>query len=201
MTSDESLRKQLLTAAFKMPAVQTPVSRKSSITNAFVAVVIPVIVPTIEEIDAALKILEMQPDDVQCAYCGNKATEWDHLLPLVKNRRPTGYISEIANLVPACAKCNQSKGNTDWRAWMRNGKARHSPTGRGLSDVEARIARLEKYEQARTPTKIDFAEIIGTDEWESYWKLCEDIVAEMARCNEVAVSLRKRIGEALQKPA
>jgi hypothetical protein len=52
---------------------------------------------------------------------------WDHLRPLVKNKLPTGYISEIRNLVPSCGPCNQSKGASDWRAWMR-GKARGSPT-------------------------------------------------------------------------
>ena len=43
----------------------------------------------------------------------------DHLRPLVKDKEPTGYISEIHNLVPSCGKCNQSKGNKEWKAWMR----------------------------------------------------------------------------------
>jgi len=38
---------------------------------------------------------------LQCSYCGTPATEWDHLRPLVMNKKPTGYISEIHNLVPA----------------------------------------------------------------------------------------------------
>ena len=95
-----------------MPSVQTMVSRKSSITNAFVNTIIPTIPPTNDEIAKSLTILGMEPDDVRCAYCGDKATEWDHLRPLVAKRRPTGFISEIANLVPACGKCNQSKGGS-----------------------------------------------------------------------------------------
>jgi len=48
-------------------------------------------------------------------------TDWDHLRPLVRNRRPTGFISEIKNLVPSCGPCNQSKGAADWKAWMTEG--------------------------------------------------------------------------------
>lgn len=107
-----------LLAAFRMPAVQTTMSRKSNITNAFVNAVVPVHVPTHEEIDEALRILEQDVDDVRCVYCGDRSSEWDHLRPLVMGRRPTGYVSEIGNLVPACGKCNQSKGNKHWREWM-----------------------------------------------------------------------------------
>src|SRR5687767_102420 len=99
-----------LRACFRMPSVQTMMSRKSSITNAFVNSLIPVIEPSAAEIAEALTILGMTVEDVRCAYCGDVASEWDHLRPLVVGRRPTGFISEIGNLVPSCGKCNQSKG-------------------------------------------------------------------------------------------
>ena len=118
MPPDDALRRKLLLAAFQMPAVATMVSRKSSITNAFVNTLIPQITPKHEEIQEALSILGMDVTDVRCAYCGDKMTEWDHLRPLVFKLRPTGYISEIANLVPACHRCNSSKGNSAWRKWM-----------------------------------------------------------------------------------
>jgi hypothetical protein len=104
--SPDDHRRKILRAAFQMPSVQTMVSRKSSITNAFVSAIIPVIPPTHGEIEEALRILGMEAHDARCAFCGDKASEWDHLRPLVVERRPTGYISEIANLVPACGKCN-----------------------------------------------------------------------------------------------
>src|SRR5262249_3917800 len=126
----------------------------------------PSIPPTIEEIEQALAILQIDASDMRCAYCGDTATEWDHLRPLVLQRRPTGFISEIANLVPSCGKCNQSKGNKPWRAWMLS-KAKLSPTGRNLATVAERIARLEAYEKWRVPTKIDFESILGKDAWES----------------------------------
>jgi hypothetical protein len=125
-----------------MPLVQTMVQRKSSITNAFVNSIIPVVVPSPEEILEALAILNMVPEDVRCAYCGDQSSEWDHLRPLVHKRRPTGYISEIANLVPSCGKCNQSKGNKAWRPWMLSAAPR-SPAGRKIANVTERIARLE----------------------------------------------------------
>lgn len=197
MTSPTDLHRKLL-AAFRMPSVQTMVSRKSSITNAFVNAVIPTVVPTSEEIENALAILGMSPDDVRCAYCGDRSTEWDHLRPLVLNRRPTGFISEIANLVPACGKCNQSKGNKPWKEWL-TGSAKLSPAGRGILGNENRIAALERYEQWRPPTRIDFVTILGAEEWEKYWSLCDEINSDLRRAHDVARSLRSRIIDALSE--
>jgi len=199
ISRDNTLRVKLLAAAFQMPSVQTLVSRKSSITNAFVNSIIPVIIPTPDEIEEALGILGMDPSDVRCAYCGDKATEWDHLRPLVLKRRPTGYVTEIANLVPACGKCNQSKGNTHWRKWMLNSKAKLSPTARSVLDVSERIARLESYEKWRTPTKLDFEVILGTESWSHYWSLLEGVDSQMRECQNVADSLRQKISDALQR--
>ena len=193
-------RRKLLAAAFQMPSVQTMVSRKSSITNAFVSAVIPVVPPTHDEIDEALRILGMTPDHVRCAYCGDRATEWDHLRPLVLNRRPTGYISEIANLVPACGKCNQSKGNKPWHNWMTS-SAKLSPTGRGMPGVEQRTERLRTFEIWRKPTHVDFAALLGMEQWESYWALCESLVEQMKQCQLVADQLRATIAGALAASA
>jgi len=181
-----------LLAVFQMPSVQTMMSRKSSITNAFVNAVIPVVPPTHAEIAEALRILEQDLNDVRCAYCGDMTTEWDHFRPLVLNRRPTGYISEIANLVPACGKCNQSKGNKNWRAWMLSA-AKLSPTGRGVADVGMRVARLEEFERWRAPVVVDFEGILGKEEWARYWAMCEAVIGEMRKCQDVADLLQERV--------
>lgn len=197
---DDILRRKLLLAAFQMPAVASMVSRKSSITNAFVNTLIPQIPPTAEEIEQALAILGMDITDVRCAYCGDKMTEWDHLRPLVENQRPTGYISEIGNLVPACGKCNQSKGNSRWREWMLSTTAKHSPTARGKPDVAERIARLEAYERWRPPTRIDdFDAILGKEEWAAYWQAWEKINADLRECQKVADDLRAKIEKTLRR--
>lgn len=200
ISAEEKARLKALEAAFQMPSFQTMVSRKSSITNAAVNSVVPAIHPTADEIEQALKILGMTAADVRCAYCGDPSTEWDHLRPLVKGRRPTGFISELANLVPACGKCNQSKRNEAWREWMLSKSAPRSPTGRGIKDVAERIQRLEAYVQWRPPTHIDFEALIGHDEWERYWSLVEAVIAEMASCQGVADGLHKRIAAMLPAP-
>ena len=196
-TEDE--RRKLLSAAFWMPSVQTMVSRKSSITNALVNAIIPVFPPTLDEIEEALAILDMQPGDVRCAYCGLKATEWDHLRPLVLKHRPTGYVSEIANLVPSCSKCNQSKGNTHWRKWITSPTATHSPTRRGVLDTDKRIQRLEAFEAWRLPKMIDFETVLGKDDWGHYWLLWEAVNSELKKCQDVADALRDRIALSLRK--
>lgn len=40
-----------------------------------------------------------------CAYCGGTAEQIDHVTP-----RHRGGRDDYANLAPACARCNQSKG-------------------------------------------------------------------------------------------
>lgn len=188
---DDTRRKVVLTA-FRMPLVQTMVQRKSSITNAFVNSIIPVVVPTAEEILDALTILKMVPEDVRCAYCGDAWTEWDHLRPLVVDRRPTGFISEIANLVPSCGKCNQSKGNKPWRPWMLSSAPR-SPTGRKVENIAARMTCLDVYETWRVPTRVDFSAILGHGSWEHYWSLCDALNVGMREAQAVADNIRTTV--------
>src|SRR5580692_1306156 len=113
----------------QLPSRGSISGRSSSITNAFFNAVIPVIEPTNEETLEVLEILGMGPSDIRCAYCGDKYTEWDHFRPIITDQKPTGYITEIANLVPSCGKCNQSKGKLNWKEWM-NGPAKLSPKSR-----------------------------------------------------------------------
>lgn len=47
-----------------------------------------------------------------CAYCGAYATHLDHVEPLVK-----GGTDTEANIVPACAHCNLSKGSKTLAEW------------------------------------------------------------------------------------
>lgn len=190
-------RRILLTNAFWMPSVQTMVARKSSITNAFVNAVIPSIPPTVEEIDEALTLLNLDPAALLCAYCGNLASEWDHLRPLVVNQRPTGYVSEIANLVPACGKCNQSKGNKPWRAWMLS-TTKNSPSGRNVLDVALRIDRLVAFERWREPTKIDFERLLGPEKWQVYWQHWREVVTKLEECQKVADQLKAEVAEKLR---
>lgn len=170
--------------------------RTSTITNAFVNSIIPVVYPTEDEVREALAILGMCEDSVACAYCGGLSSEWDHLRPLVIDKRPTGFISEIDNLVPACGKCNQSKGNKEWKGWIRS-TAKLSPASKGVVDLEERISKLDAYESWGNPTIVDFESIIGADTWRRHWLNWESILDSM----RVAQALATEINETIARHA
>lgn len=177
---------------FRMPIPMKITGRSSSITNAFINSIIPVVVPSAEEVKQAFEILGMTPETFECAYCGGIASEWDHLRPLVKNKMPTGYISEIHNLVPSCGKCNQSKGNKEWKTWMVS-TAALSPTTRGIQNVIERIKRLEAYENWRKPTQIDFEAKAGKDVWLQHWQNLERMQSLMRESQELATKINLQI--------
>lgn len=170
--------------------------RSSSITNAFINSIIPVVEPSEDQVKEALTILDML-GVYQCSYCGSVASEWDHLRPLVVNKKPTGYISEIHNLVPACGKCNQSKGNKDWRKWMVSDAAL-SPKSKGIADLEERMGRLEKYEQWCDPTKMDFESIVGKDIWGQHWQNWERVQGIMRESQKLAEQIKGQVAEAFK---
>ena len=184
-----------LRAVFRMPTPVKITGRSSSITNSFVNSIIPVIVPTEHQIRLALQILNIDAEDMTCAYCGHRSTEWDHLNPLVLNKQPTGYISEIANLVPACGKCNQSKGNKPWRTWMVSA-ARLSPKTKGINDIDRRIELLAEYERVNHPQRIDFRAIVGDEKWDAYWIDRDKIFAAMKDAQKLAEQIRIAVHKA-----
>lgn len=183
---------------FRMPAPVKIAGRTSSITNAFVNGIIPVIEPTDEEIDDVLKTLGMNREHVTCAYCGDPYTEWDHFRPLVKDKRPTGYISEIHNLVPACGKCNQSKGNKHWKTWMLSGAAL-SPYSRQIPDLEYRIKKLEEFESRYSPIKLDFEKIVGPEAWKQHWDNCLKLHSLMQESQRHSDKIKELIIDAMQQ--
>ena len=70
----------------------------------------------------AIRDRVLERDGYRCAYCGNEATEADHVIPKVK-----GGTDTMDNLVSACRRCNGSKqdrieARTNWfnRNWLTN---------------------------------------------------------------------------------
>lgn len=51
--------------------------------------------------------------DGKCAYCGDQATTWDHVTPVIGGGQTTP-----GNVVPACRHCNSSKGSGDVFEWL-----------------------------------------------------------------------------------
>ena len=180
--------------AFQMPTPMKISGRSSTITAAFVSAIVPQIEPTDDEIKAALDILQMDPDNVSCAYCGAQTTEWDHLRPLVAKQEPTGFISEIRNLVPSCGKCNQSKGNKYWKDWVTS-DAKLSPKRLQVKDLQQRITRLEEYERWGNVTAIDLRSMVPSDVWEKHWSNWRALLEMMTYAQNHATILKGMIEE------
>lgn len=180
--------KKILRGAFKMPSINTITARSSSITNAFISAITIVEKPTEEQIEKVLEIFEMSPENMRCCYCGGQYTEWDHLKPLVVNRKPTGYPTSIKNLVPACNKCNQSKGNNDWEEWIKSNKKTSQ-----LTDLKERIAKIKEFEKWANCTPINIKAIVGEEEFNKYFKLCENILGLMQDAQKEAKTIKQKI--------
>lgn len=177
---------------FNMPKAVTIMGRSSSISNAFVNGIVPAIEPSDEQIKQALKVLGQDENDVRCVYCGDKKTEWDHLYPLIERKKHTGYITEIANLVPACGKCNQSKGNKNWKKWMTS-DAKLSPKSRNIPNLNKKIQLIENYDKSFTKRKVNLEELAGKELWKSYEGSYNELLDAMAHTQEIMNKIKKRI--------
>lgn len=131
----------------------------------------------------------MARPNLVCSYCGDATSEWDHLFPLVRNKRPTGYIHEIRNLVPSCGRCNHSKSGRDWDVWFRAERGR-SPTSRRIPELEQRFARLEQFVAWGELQPIPFAELAPDIELQGYWLALDRLQAEMAEAQKLADTLK-----------
>ena len=174
-------------------------SRTSSVANAFVQAILPVLESSESERAEALGILGMTINTICCAYCGATCTDWDHFRPLVRNGRPTGFMTEPRNLVPACGPCNQSKSGSDWRKWM-DGNARGSPRARGVPDIDGRIERLIAFEKwGDSLPQLFWEELVPQNLLDSHWNNLADIKERMHAAQRHADLLRTAIQDALER--
>jgi hypothetical protein len=169
-------------------------NRSSSITNSFVQAIIPSLEWTPEEEAEALSILDISKEDFRCAYCGNQATDWDHLRPMVKNKRPTGYINEIRNLVPSCGPCNQSKSGADWHSWMLKSKRT-----KNLPDLNERIDRLRKFVEWGKVEPINIQDLIDESSWKIHWSNHDAIQNQMKESQIHAARIKAAIKARLEQ--
>jgi len=78
--------------------------------------------------------------DPTCVFCGSTDVKrWDHLVPITK-----GGETVLGNMVPACARCDDSKQHLVFDEWMLS-DAKHAPKNRGVKDVQSRIERIREY--------------------------------------------------------
>lgn len=93
----------------------------------------------------------------------------DHVKPLVTCGLPTGYITEIRNLVPCCSACNSAKGAQDFRAWYKSEKNIKRLHSEGLTDTEIdeRFDIVSRYID-KIPAPIDYKTILGDNLWNEF---------------------------------
>lgn len=175
-------------------------SRISSVTNGFVQSIIPHTEPCSITEGRVLAALGIDPDAKTCVYCGAPARHWDHLNPLVRNKRPSGFLNVAENRVPACDECNTSKSGGSWKRWM-TGSAKGSPASRGVDDLDRRVANLEAFEQAFGVAAEDLEAIVGVELWDDYWRMRQEIEERMFEAQSLADRIRTRITEALDIPS
>jgi 5-methylcytosine-specific restriction endonuclease McrA len=181
----------------KFPKDTKITGRSSTIRGSFIKAIIPTIPATDKEKENHLKILGQINGKLHCSYCGIPATESDHFRPVVVKKRPSGYVTDIFNLVPACGKCNQSKSGTYWKTWIINKKAKFSPINQLVStDLKKRILVLEKFEKwsDKYVTKMPI-EFLEGKEFSDYLKSCEKLIVTLKKyqikAEEIKTELQK----------
>ena len=161
--------------------------RETTINHAFASALAPHDDYDDALLDQAMSMLgQTNFDDLQCVYCSAPATSWDHLVGLVKNSELNGYGHQIGNLVPCCRDCNSSKGNKDWREFLRSRMA--DPVE--LQQVEETLETyLSKY-----ATKIDLARVQNEypKVWDRYKEIQSQIIGLMEEADTLTYQLRSQ---------
>lgn len=82
--------------------------------------------------------------DTHCAYCGSHAEHADHVVPLA-----AGGSHCIANIVPACTRCNRvkhAKPLDEWLALLAHAIGAHTPFALPSTDAHCLTAAKSKPE-------------------------------------------------------
>lgn len=180
-----------------MPAKSDLKGRSSTISNAFAISITPYIRPTDEELQEYYSQLGI--DEGQCAYCLGVGNGRDHLKPLVANGMPTGYITDIHNLVPCCQRCNSSKGSNSFRKWYKSSENIARLKKMGLTDeiINGRFNVICSFEE-RIPDPIDYKSIVGDELWEEYKQRRLRLLQELNENQEFCDGLSKLVMKAIK---
>lgn len=181
---------------YQPPGGESIGARASAMRSAFVRSLIPNVLPSELELANAFSLLKLDADDLRCVYCGNTSTEWDHFFPVMREGQPTGYLTRIQNLVPACGKCNQSKGNRYWKDWMTS-TAPLSPTTRGVTKLNQKIKRLQSFEAWGAEAMVDFETVLGSDAMKRHNDYLKQILGLMTEAETHSKALRSALLDAL----
>lgn len=177
---------------YKMPTKSDLKARSSTISNAFAVSIAPYIHPSEMEVNQSYKELEIE--NGQCAYCLQTGAGKDHLRPLVTNGMPTGYITNINNLVPCCNSCNSSKGAKNFTEWYLSKDNLQRLHTIGLTDelIKKRFEIILRYEQ-KIGEPINYKAIVGDDLWEEFNSRRKELIRILNENQEFCNMLNKII--------
>ena len=181
---------------YKMPTKSDLKGRTSTISNAFAISITPYIRPSEEDLKDYYKSLGIE--EGQCAYCLGIGNGRDHLKPLVSNGMPTGYITDIHNLVPCCQRCNSSKGSKSFQEWYKSpdNMERLKKSGLTAEQIDERYKIITEFEN-KIPSPIDYESIVGTKLWNEYKerriKLLDALNENQKFCDKLSEIVAKSI--------
>lgn len=125
----------------------------------------------------------------ECVYCGAAPIQrWDHLVAVSK-----GGDTVLGNVVPACARCDDSKRDMPYAEWAL-GDAPRSPRSRGVPDIERRLKRIEAYAVHYEYLPALPAERLSEAEMEQWQRIQEDLGRLRADVDRFIELHRKRRG-------
>ena len=126
----------------------------------------------------------------ECVYCGSKDVErWDHLVSI-----NNGGETVWGNIVPACQKCDDSKGTMQFEEWMKSNRPK-SPLKREIIDIDDRIRKIKDY-VAQSGYKVRMLEKRLNENERKELKAIRVLNAESRRRTEKLVAgYRERTGD------
>jgi len=126
--------------------------------------------------------------DPECIYCGSgDVRRWDHVVP-VKN----GGDTILGNMVPACARCDDSKQASDFEEWI-DGDAPLSPRNRGIDDTASRVWRIQEYVAHHGYKAQGIAERLDETEWGELQEIQNQVTDGRRRLEQLISNYRARV--------
>jgi HNH endonuclease len=128
-------------------------------------------------------------DPPSCVYCGGRPIKrWDHLTAVSK-----GGDTRLGNIVPACAKCDDSKADSPFDAWAL-GSAPNSPRTRCVDDIERRLHKIRDYVAEYSYKPRSPEERLSLDELQQFELLRADLQRIHGEFDAFITRYRQRTG-------
>lgn len=171
------MRKKLKHCTFRMPTKSNLKSRISTINNAFAISITPYLKPEGSELSEYYRELDIKKG--QCGYCMryNEAKTADHINPLVISGMPSGYITDINNLIPCCKDCNSKKQGKLFKDWYltTDNVIWLKTNGMDESTIMNRYKTINKYISKHCSEPYSYKDIVGEKLWNEYCMRIENL--------------------------